>query len=196
MPRGDKWIVCASGPSMLAVDLQHLRRFSTWRVIVVNNTWSLLPWADVLYACDFRWWETYGEAASVFAGQKWTTSGAAAMKHGIKRIGKRDGAGLCIERGHIHTGGNSGYQAVNLAYHFGAKRIVLLGFDMHRKNGAHWHGEHRDMISAPESHINAWVRMFEPMARDMKMAGVDVVNATPGSALPWFRMASMGEALR
>lgn len=196
MPQGDKWVICASGPSMLKVDLAHLRRFRSWRVIVVNNTWELVQWADALYACDLCWWEEYGAKASAFAGERWTLSSAAAMRYQLRKVGKRDGQGLCTDRGYVNTGGNSGYQAVNLAYHFGAKRIVLLGFDMHRNNGGHWHGEHENMLSAPDSHISCWVRMFEPLARDLKAAGVDVVNSTPGSALPWFPMLSMAEALR
>jgi hypothetical protein len=181
---------------MLRVDLQHLRRFRSWRVIVVNNTWELLPWADVLYACDLRWWERYGAQAKAFTGEKWTLCPNAATRYRLKRVGKRDGEGLCTEPGHVNTGGNSGYQAVNLAWHFGARRIVLLGFDMHRQNGGHWHGEHENMLSAPDSHIACWVRRFEPLARDLDRAGVEVVNATPGSALRCFRMAGMTEALR
>ena len=26
------------------------------RVIAVNDAWRLAPWADILYACDGRWW--------------------------------------------------------------------------------------------------------------------------------------------
>ena len=45
----------------------------------------------------------------------------------------------------VRTGGSDGYQAINLAFHFGVKRIVLLGYDM--KFGAdgqvHWRLEER-----------------------------------------------------
>lgn len=181
---------------MLTIDLQHLRRFSSWRVIVVNNTWELVPWAHVLYACDLQWWDRYGDQTLRFCGEKWTTSSTAALRYRLKRVGKRDGEGLCTEARHVNTGGNGGFQAVNLAYHFGARRIVLLGFDMHRQNGGHWHGEHKNMLSAPESHISCWVNLFEPLARDLRQLGISVINATPGSALPWFPMQSMAEALR
>ncbi len=196
LPQCDRWVICASGPSMIYTDVAHLRRFRSWRVMVINNTWELIPWAHVLYACDFQWWARYGTAAEAFAGQKWTLSSAAQLRYGINRIERGQGAGLCTEPGHINTGGNGGYQAINLAWHMGAKRIVLLGYDMHRKNGGHWHGEHEGMLSAPESHINAWRRNFEPLANDMAKAGVSVINATTGTALECFERMPMVEALK
>src|SRR5690606_3986112 len=187
-----KWVICASGPSMLGVDLALLRRHRSWRVIAVNNTWELVPWADVLYAGDLQWWERYEERVRGFAGERWTCDIFAAFRYRLNRVTVRDGEGLCRDPGFVHSGGNSGYQAVNLAWHFGARRIVLLGFDMHRNNGGHWHGEHvgmgrKNMLSAPPSHIAVWRRRFDAMARDLKEDGVKVVNATTGSALQCFQ---------
>lgn len=90
---------------------------------------------------------------------------------------------------------------MNLAYHFGAKKILLLGFDMHRNGGGHWHDEHqcRDgqpMLSAPPSHIAVWKQEFVAMASDLSHEGVEVVNATPGTALECFRRLPLDKALR
>ncbi len=196
-----KWIICASGPSMAQVDLGLLRRHRSWRVIVVNNTWELLPWADVLYAGDLQWWDRYGKAARSFAGERWTCDPMAAHRYRLQRVTLREGFGLCREPRCVNSGGNSGYQSVNLAWHFGARKIVLLGFDMHRKQGGHWHGEHvrmdgKNMLSAPASHIAVWRNRFEAMAEDLHAEGVEVVNATQGSALEWFPRRPLAEALR
>lgn len=191
-----KWIICAAGPSMARVDLRLLRRFRSWRVMVVNCTFRLLPDADVLYAGDLQWWERYGAEAAVFAGEKWTRDETAARRYDLHRVGRKEGRGLCRERGFVHAGGNSGFQAVNLAWHFGARRIVLLGFDMHRKDGGHWHGEHEGMLSAPSSHIAVWRREFQVLAVDLREEGVQVINATEGSALTCFTKMSLREALR
>ena len=164
--------------------------------MVVNNTWELLPWADVLHAGDLQWWDRYGAAASVFSGEKWTREELAAARYRLRQVTPRNGRGLCTEPGAVHTGGNSGYQAINLAYHFGARRIVLIGFDMHRQSGGHWHGEHVGMLSAPDSHIRVWIRHFRHLARDLRRAGVVVTNCTPGSALTHFPCAPLMEALR
>lgn len=196
-----KWVICASGPSMAGVDLSAIRKFPSWNVMTVNNTWQLAPWAQVMYAGDNGWWDRYGTEAAAFAGEKWTRDEPAAMRYRLHLVRKREGKGLCKERGFIHLGGNSGFQAVNLAWHFGARRIVLLGFDMHRQNGGHWHGEHHDirgrpMVSAPKSHISVWRTEFEAMAHDLRHDGVRVVNATEGTALTCFPRMPLAKALR
>lgn len=196
-----KWVICASGPSMAAVDLSLLRRYRSWNVLAVNCTWQLVPWAQAMYAGDSGWWERYGDETHAFAGERWTRDEWAAIRYRLHLIRKREGQGLCRERGFVHTGGNSGFQAVNLAWHFGARRIVLLGFDMHRQAGGHWHGEHMDkhgrpMLSAPAAHIAVWRREFPRLAFDLEHAGVGVVNATEGTALTCFRRKPLQAALR
>ena len=66
---GEPCIVVASGPSLDA-DTAHRVRMARWtdgwRVIVVNDAYRLLPRADILYACDARWWELH-EGAPVSA---------------------------------------------------------------------------------------------------------------------------------
>lgn len=192
----EKWVICASGPSMASVDLGLLRRFRSWRVLVVNCTHRLVPWADALYAGDLQWWERYHEQTRDFGGEKWTWSEMAAVRYGLNRARLSGGHGLCRNRLEVHSGGNSGYQAVNLAYHFGARRIVLLGFDMHRKAGGHWHGEHEGMLSAPATHIPVWRQAFNRLAFDLRAEGVRVVNATDGTALECFPRMPLAEALR
>ena len=66
----EKWLICASGPSISETDFAMVRRFTTWNVIAVNNTWELMPWADILYAGDIAWWDRYGGKARRFKGEK------------------------------------------------------------------------------------------------------------------------------
>lgn len=190
----DKWVIIASGPSMARIDMEVVRA-SGWRVMTINNSWELAPWADAMYAGDLQWWERYGDSVR-FAGEKWTRDEHAAIRYQLHHIERESGAGLCQRRGRIHSGGNSGYQAINLAWHFGARRFALLGFDMHRKDGGHWHGEHEGMLSAPASHIVAWRQELSLLAHDLRHLGCQVVNATPGTALTCFPCAPLNEALR
>lgn len=190
----NKWIIIASGPSMARIDMDLVRN-SGWRVMVINNSWELAPWADVLYAGDRQWWDRYGESVS-FVGEKWTRDEHAAIRYRLHYVCRREGKGLCRESRCVHSGGNSGYQGVNLAWHFGMRKGILLGFDMHRKQGGHWHGEHKDMLSAPQSHIAVWRREFSALAQDLAQDGCNVVNATPGSALQCFPRVGLLEALR
>lgn len=181
---------------MASVDLKLLRRHRSWRVLVVNCTHRLVPWAAALYAGDLQWWDRYNEEARDFAGEKWTWNEMAAIRYRLNRVRRAEGQGLCKTRLQVHSGGNSGYQAVNLAYHFGATRIVLLGFDMHRLNGGHWHGEHDGMLSAPANHIPVWRQAFRHLAHDLRHEGVQVVNATEGTELHCFEKMPLAQALR
>jgi hypothetical protein len=167
---------------MLLADLDLLRDSGS-RAIAVNNTWALVPRADVLYAGDAAWWERYGSEARHFKGEKWTRSPEAANKYGLHLAEHEQGNHLPARPRCVSLGGNSGHQAVCLAYAFGARRIVLLGFDMHRKQGGHWHGEHEGMLSAPDKHITRWVENFKTLYCDLRFRGIEVINATEGSAL-------------
>ena len=86
--------------------------------------------------------------------------------------------------------GNSGAQAINLAYLLGARRILLLGFDMRRAAGtpSHWFGEHPPALNRPNTY-ERWVQGMWRMAYDLSEAKVEVLNGCHDSALPhWPRL--------
>lgn len=130
-----------------------------------------------------------------FAGTKWTQDVGAAARWALRLVPSRDAPGMSRDPAVIHRGGNSGYQAVNLAAHLGARRIVLLGFDMRVVNGRrHWFGDHPGQLNMPSDYAQ-WVRRFETAAEELMDMGIEVINATPGSALPWFTMMPIEAAL-
>jgi hypothetical protein len=95
------------------------------------------------------------------------------------------------EVGKIGSGGNSGFQALNLAVQFGAKRVILIGFDMTDASGVHWYGRNSwPQANNPMEHnFKRWIAAFETVS------GVEVVNASPDSALQCFPKTSIAEAL-
>jgi hypothetical protein len=164
------------------------------RVIVINTTWRLAPWADVLYACDGAWWkgrdrtdaEMYvNEAKARFGGQLWTQDVQSAETFGLKLIRSTPGRGLERKIGIINQGANGGYQAIGLAYQAGARRCFLLGYDMH---GRHWHGQHPGLLHRNQA-FPTFLKNFQNLAADI--AGVEdfeVINCTPKSLLRAFPM--------
>ena len=46
--------IVASGPSAKSAPISLLRDKA--KVIVINESYQLCPWADVLYGCDAQWW--------------------------------------------------------------------------------------------------------------------------------------------
>ena len=185
------------GPSLSAEQVMRLRGRA--RVIAINDAWRLAPWADVLYACDGRWWRKHAGVPD-FAGLKITLSNSAAQVAEWPEITVLQNTGvegLARAPQGLRTGRNGGYQAINLAYHFGAKRILLLGYDMKiaADGRSHWFGEHADWPVRPNIYRDVFLPHFEGLAHDLDAAGVDVVNCTPGSALEAFRKAPLDHAL-
>jgi hypothetical protein len=148
----------------------------------------------VLYACDPPWWDRNIEAARrVFRGELWTLENGAVKKHGLN--GAKGDAKQGLGRDVVHLGGNSGYQAINLAFLWGARRIVLLGFDMQHTGGkGHWHGDHpgKKGVKPP---VRNWVPRFTRLAEDLAAEGVEVVNATRETALRCFPLVPLETAL-
>lgn len=97
-----------------------------------------------------------------------------------------DRPGISLDPLYIHQGGNSGFQALNLAVHWGAKKIELHGFDMRRVgNKQHWFGDHpKELVR--DLNFERCIRAFEEAAPQLRELGVEVVNHTPGSAIRCF----------
>jgi hypothetical protein len=105
---------------------------------------------------------------------------------------------LFDEPGVIGSGGNSGFQALNLAAQFGAARVLLIGFDMHSGNGVHWYGRNvgRDMRNPIDHNYLRWRAAFNKQSRVLRAMGIEVVNASPDSALVCFERRGIEDVLK
>lgn len=104
---------------------------------------------------------------------------------------------LITERGELGSGHNSGFQALNLALQFGARRMVLVGYDCSLRQGAHWHGKHTSGLNNPtQAGVDNWRAHLDRQAPLLKLLGVDVRLASPGSTLQCYRQYTLEEALR
>lgn len=191
--RGETVVVAAPGPS-LSVEVAGQCRGA--RTIAVQDAYRLMPWADVLYGCDAKWWDVH-KGCPAFAGERWSSHDDAtnakidaAKAYGLRLIAGEGGDEFSTDPALIRYAGNSGFQAVNLALHFGARRIVLVGFDM---RGTHYFGSHPKPLTNPTG-FDAFIRAFTKAALFLP-AGVSIVNATPGSALRCFPVVDLAEVL-
>lgn len=104
---------------------------------------------------------------------------------------------LTDEVGIVGDGGNSGFQAINLAVQFGAARILLVGFDMRVDLGVHWHGRHGAGLGDPsEMNVSNWRRILDAAAPRFAELGVEVINCSPISALTGYPVMNFSEAIR
>jgi hypothetical protein len=192
--RGATVVVAASGPSLTEEDVAHVKGRA--KVIVINATFRLAPWADVLYAADYPFWRTYvDEIRAKFRGEWWSVSERAREEFGSYWIRHSGDRGLSKHSDTINGGGNSGYQGVHLAATFGASRILLLGFDMQNTDGRyHWHGRHKGKLPNGTGYEN-WIGNFKFLAKDLKSAGIETINCTRQTALLYFPRSTIQETL-
>ena len=180
-------VILASGPSLTQEQIDAALA-SGYPTIAVNSTWEKMPTATMLYAGDFLWFKfnIAKVRAAKFKGEIWTQDNTVASRWpGIKRIRGTNRKGLGKDV--IHINGNSGTQAINLAYLQGYRRIILLGFDMKLgPNGErHHHKDHAHPMVQNQT-FNQWLDQLQDVARDLEAEKCEVLNATPDSALKSF----------
>lgn len=183
-------VVClASGPSLTPADVDYCRGRA--RVVAVKDTVRLAPWADVLYACDEKWWRAHPETAE-FPGPKYALERT--LRPDVQTLRIAGDMGLELRPSGLCTGRNSGYQAINLAVHLGAKRIVLLGYDMQPTGTQHhWFGHHPYSKQAPPYAL--FLPMFATLIEPLRAIGVEVINATRSTVLEAFPKMTLAAAL-
>lgn len=183
--------VCiASGPSLSDEQLAAVRaarEADDVRVIGVNNTYQRAPWIDAVLAVDLLWWKKHISAvrASGTTAELVTPDSNAEKAFHITRVRGSAADGLGLHE--LHIGGNGGHAALNLAYLWGARRILLLGYDMKLGPAGqrHWHADHPAPLIQDQLFAH-WIKRFDSTARDLHRLGALVINCTPGSALHHF----------
>lgn len=163
-------------------------RAASLPTIVINSTMQLAPWADMLYAADEAWWKNTPGSLE-FKGLKVSCE----LVRGALQLIPAGNIGYSDDPKTVFTYGNSGAQAIQIAAKAGAKRILLLGFDM---KGGHWHGEHKSPLRSTLQDLYAvWCDRLVKLAQALDERGVEVVNCSPDSALNCWPKLSLEEAL-
>lgn len=183
-PDAETVAIIASGPSLSPDQVDYVQGKAF--VIAINDNWEIAPWADMLYACDAKWWDWHPQAATEFQGWKLTQDEETALRLGIDCIEcNKEAEGLSDNPRMIHGGLNSGYQALNIAYLLGARKIVLLGYDMKisRNGSAHWFGDHPDKV---RSTYESFIEKFPSTLPQLRRAGCEVFNCSTDTALDAF----------
>jgi hypothetical protein len=194
--RGECVAIIGSVPSAKQQPIELLR--DRIHVIAINNSYKLAPWADVLYSCDYAWWMAH-KGAKDFAGLRLSHDRRACGEYGLQRINIEHVSSndLTLDKPtYVGAGGNSGFQALNLALQFGATGVMLIGIDCSLDHGTHWHGNHPMPMSNP-IHINVtrWIQAFDGAAPRIRKLGIDVVNCSPASKLTQYPKMTIAEAL-
>jgi hypothetical protein len=164
----------------------------------VNDAYRLLPSADVIYFADAKWWEWHKHrpAYRYHPAERCTiySTGNMVSDSNVHMLRNAGQSGISTNAGELCTGQNSGYQAVNLAVLAGASRIVLVGYDAQpaADGRKHFFGDHPDKTAAPYPQMLVHFRAAAPL---IKALGVEVLNASPDSAIDCFRRVPLADAI-
>lgn len=206
-------VVVASGPSFSVEQAELIaaaRAADRCHVIVVNDGYRRVPSADVLYACDWSWWQLHLEAVrESFRGELWTQFDEVFIQRcaqARRRYLDAGAAGLRFARlvpGNallprddrcISSGSNGGFQALMLARLFGALRILLVGYDMQRTGGKeHWFGAHPGKLANGDP--RSFITHFEAIAAPLRAERTEVINCSAATALRCFPRADLAASL-
>ncbi len=167
------WIVIASGESLTSEDLELVKKAGQENkiagVVAVSNVGiDKAPWADFLVSHDFKWWDAYPQALD-FKGRKFCRQRVPGTEQFVTSI---------------TNGCNSGLMAMEVALKIGmAKKIILLGFDMH---GSHYFGPHiKPLRNTTPNRFKAHIKQFNGWK------GCPVVNCNLNSSLKKFPFAKL-----
>ena len=188
----------ATGPSLTAHDCSAVSE-SGHKIIAVNDAYKLLPDAHILYAADYQWWKIHlDQVRKKFNGKLCTQwhkerDKEYPLENGIEAIQGFHTKGL--GQHYLSFNGNSGAQAINLAYLLGAKRIILLGYDMSHCDGkSHFFGDHPKPLKTVDH--KRFINNFSNLAVDLKSCGVEVINCSRRTALYQFKKMRLEDVLK
>lgn len=184
-------IIClGSGPSLTAEDVALTRGY---HVLAINDTYRLAPHLSVLYAADLRWWDWHPDALRLPCLRFGTHTLIERRYPEVGQLRHVQGAVWCTDPSAL-AGSHGGLQAINLAWHLGAGRIVLLGYDMQPAPDGrnHFFGEHPD-----GTHVNYVRRLkdYEEVADRLARMGIEIVNCSRVTAIPSIPRMRLTEAL-
>jgi hypothetical protein len=190
--------IIASGPSANTQDAQKLNEVCD-QIIAINDSYRLCRgpdgeyFNDYIYGTDMKWWKyAIADIARDYDGELWTqrvqwTEEPEAL--GINCMESEIKPDLCTEPGKIHTGSNSGFAAINLAYHLGAKTIILLGYDMGVDGDKrHWFND-RPKELTKDSPYSLFITNLNTI--DCAKHGIEILNASRRSLLTCFPMVEL-----
>jgi len=199
--------VIGTGPSLTLVadairDAAHANK--AW-LFGINNTYKDFP-LKCWIACDPAWHDHYGQVRGDF--DKWHWSEGVCDEFGYRHIEGRWFDGLSTEAHWISYGHSSGWQALNLAVHYGCDPILLVGYDMTYEPGKprHYFSDLSEQAGEYPVDLRKWsafdkggqglLNDYKHIARQCERGEIPpIYNCTPGSAMQWFPMKTVEEFL-
>lgn len=188
--------ILGGGPSLNDLDL---RRLQGHKVLGVNQAYKIKECeVPITYSGDRRWYHWNVNELPSYKGKLYTSYPhfLPNRKYIPTNIGRISKHGISDKsRSSVCWNGNSGASAINVAYWLGARRIVLLGFDMGRQGRKwNWHTQYPKYPAIDpatgrgrgKNPYRDFLKCWDAVARDAKRLGIEILNATPAGNLNKF----------
>jgi hypothetical protein len=198
---GKTAVLMATGPGLtpeVVAEVMDARLRQELYLFGCNDAYRIAPYLNVHYACDFAWWRKHFENMVHYETTHgmWTQEPNMSQHSfpGLHRIKGCGAKGLSRKQDLIHFGNNSGFQLINLAYLFGITKFILCGYNMQVIGGKkHFFGEHPEGLNRGGGYTG-FIQNYDTI----KPAdyGIEIINATPQTALRAFPKMSLTDALQ
>jgi len=200
-------VVIGTGPSLsdVADELRQLKAAGRVKLFGINNTYKDFD-LDVWIACDPTWHAHYGQVCGDF--DKWHWDAEICHKYGYEFVSGVWLDGLSLDKTKLSLGHSSGWQALQLAVHYGCDKILLVGYDMTYREGESRHyfslsdvkGEYPEplrkwsLFDKPDK--TGLLYNYKHIADQCERGELPpIINCTPRSAMHWFPIMPLTEAI-
>lgn len=176
-------------------------------IIGLNAAFMLGDWVSLCYFGDRVFFDKHKEKLYEFPNLKIRHVNLSVYDRiwykDIKQINfSLQPMGICTEPDKIYWNYNSGAAAINLAYHLGAKRVYLLGYDMKPacpagrpdNDATHWHNAYGDFRIHPYA-FQKFLKPWRAIAQDAARLGLEIINVNPDSAIEVFPKVNLNEVI-
>lgn len=160
---------------------------------------------DVMWAPDLAWLQTANPRTDHIP-QCWSTLTTAQrsprapvasyMRPGWHYVETVPDLPFSADPWKLARGRHAGYQLINMAALMGVKRAVLLGYDCREIDGErHWFGHHPAGPLRRSQEFEVWIGLYRELAGPVRDFGMEVLNATPGTAVDAFPCVELSKLL-
>lgn len=193
----------------LSIYSPYLKALHNKHVIAINVLFLLGDWVDMMFFGDNKFYLAYKRKIADFSGLKVTchsvfTSGF--KKEKIKYLPKDNNhfQGISNNPSKVSWNRNSGAAAISVAANAGAKRIILLGFDMclDAEGSQHSHTEYLNnrfldgkKKKQKKLPFPRHLKGFGEIQQDAKRRGIEILNASKISEIKVFQKINIKEVL-
>lgn len=204
-------IIVGTGPSLTREAIALINQ-SQHKKFGCNLTYQDVR-LDVFYANNKAFWDFYGDDPALKNGRfdKWTYEQEVSKRYGVNHIQGEWLPSLSKNPRRLHWGHGSGYELLGIAYHYGVREAVLIGYDLRFPAGysgieqraggdRHYFGEYVPELQhwtkygiGDGGELNGLLDCYRTI--DCADLGLRIINCSPGSALDFFETGRLEEWL-